>query len=228
MSSPASWMPTVGARSVARGASSIENPLESVVRTLMMRLNLRGLISGRGLVVPALVVAACQGAALAKGPDDYELFLELKSGGATFEEKAWVEVEASLPKPPREEDLLQIDVGPTSDNRFYVDEASVAYGSDGVIRYTMVILSPSGARNVSFEGMRCDTGERRLYAFGRRDGGWSKARNGNWARIEGGSSRNRYHAALFASYFCSSGGSVTTTDEARRVLRYGNPAASTR
>ena len=58
----------------------------------------------------------------------------------------------------------------------FVDEASVHYGSDDVIRYTMVIVSPSGARNVTFEGMRCETGERRLYAFGRADGSWSRAK----------------------------------------------------
>ena len=35
------------------------------------------------------------------------------------------------------------------------------------LRFTLVIVSPSGARNVSYEGMNCSTGERRLYAFGR-------------------------------------------------------------
>ena len=29
--------------------------------------------------------------------------------------------------------------------------------------------SPAGAETVSFEGMRCENGERKLYAFGRAD-----------------------------------------------------------
>lgn len=161
----------------------------------------------------------------ASGPEDYELLIKRKSESAVFDdEKSWKEVETVLPKPPRQEKLVQIDVRSLSTNAFFVDEDSVEFGRDGVIRYTMVVVSPSGARNVSFEGMRCDTAERRLYAFGRADGAWSPARSASWQRIEGGK-LNQQHAALYREYFCASGGSVSSTDEARRVLRHGNPAA---
>lgn len=164
---------------------------------------------------------------VAKGPEDYELLLQRKNESAVFDDKPWAEVEMALPKAPQDANLLPIDVNVLSDNRFFVDELSVAYGSDDVIRYTMVVLSSSGARNVSYEGMRCETGERRLYAFGRADGSWSKARSSAWVRIEGGK-LNRQHAALFRDYFCTAGGSVSDTEGAKRVLRYGNPAAIVR
>jgi len=163
----------------------------------------------------------------AKGPADYELLLERKNEGLTFDERPWQEVEAALPAPPQEANLLPIEVDQLTQNRFYVDDASLAYGSDDVIRYTMVVVSPAGARNVSFEGMRCKTAERRIYAFGRVDGSWSKARSNAWVRIEGGNI-NRHHAALYRDYFCSTGGTVMDTEAARRALRYGNPSSASR
>jgi len=162
----------------------------------------------------------------ASGPEDYELLIKRKSESAVFDdEKTWKEVETVLPKPPTQEGLVQIDVRSLSTNAFFVDQDSVEFGRDGVIRYTMVVISPSGARNVTYEGMRCGAAEKRLYAFGRADGTWSPAKSANWQRIEGGK-LNQQHAALYREYFCTSGGSVSSTDEARRVLRYGNPAAA--
>lgn len=162
----------------------------------------------------------------ASGPEDYELLIKRKSESAVFDdEKTWKEVETVLPKPPTQEGLVQIDVRSLSTNTFFVDQDSVEFGRDGVIRYTMVVISPSGARNVTYEGMRCGAAEKRLYAFGRADGTWSPAKSANWQRIEGGK-LNQQHAALYREYFCTSGGSVSSTDEARRVLRNGNPAAA--
>lgn len=161
--------------------------------------------------------------AVAKGPDDYELLQTLKSDG-DFEQKPWVEVQQQLPPPPDVSSLVPIDVGSLSSNKFAIDERSVTFGSDEVVRYTLVVTSPGGARNVSYEGMRCATGERRLYAFGRADGTWSKARNNAWSRIAE-NNLNRHHAALFRDYFCTTGGSVSDTAGARAVLARGNPVA---
>lgn len=74
-------------------------------------------------------------------------------------------------------------VGAISDTKFFVDAQSLSYGTDGVLRFTLEVVSPSGAKNVSYEGMRCATGERRFYAFGRADGTWSKARGNQWVKI---------------------------------------------
>lgn len=175
-------------------------------------------------VLVALVVVAQSWSAEAKGPADYELFQQMKGFDDSFEAKPWSEVEHQLPSAPAPANLIPIEVGALTDNKFFVDEQSVSYGSDEVVRYTLVVTSPNGARNVSFEGMRCATAERRLYAFGRSDGSWSKARGNAWVRIQE-NNLNRQHAALFRDYFCSPGGSVMDTASARRVLPKGNPAA---
>lgn len=128
------------------------------------------------------------------------------------------EFDPPLPAFPKDVDLKAFYVSPTTDNRFYIDRKSVSVVDDGVVRYTLVVVSSSGSRNVSFEGMRCESGEIRRYAFGRADGTWSKSRNARWEPIEGGAVRNRHHAALFGEYFCPAGGIVGTAAEAIRAL----------
>lgn len=135
-------------------------------------------------------------------------------------EKPWVEVAAQLPPYPRAENLLPLTVSSATRNRFLVDTASISVGEDKVVRYTMVIEAAGGAKNVSFEGMRCETAERRLYAYGHPDGTWSKARNAGWEAIKLRSLLS-YHKALFEDVLCPGGINVQTPDEAVRALRQG-------
>ncbi len=137
-----------------------------------------------------------------------------------YEFKQWKEVEVQLPMPPKGGDLISFYVSPATDNQFFVDTKSLSVGKDGVVRYTLVVRTGGGADNISFEGMRCETRERRLYAFGRSDGTWSKSRSNTWERVEN-SVRNRHHAALFFEYFCPGGTLVFTADEALDALRRG-------
>jgi hypothetical protein len=137
-----------------------------------------------------------------------------------FEEKPWQEIEVQLPPFPQPENLIPFEVGSISDKQFLIDEKSISIGSDEVIRYSLVVISSSGARNISYEGMRCATAERRTYAFGRADRTWSKARGDKWIGIRGGS--NSHHVALFADYFCAIGRrAIMEPEDAVRVLRYG-------
>lgn len=152
--------------------------------------------------------------------------------GATAEddeemEKAWEESAWELPAPPKGADLVPFYVSATADNRFFVDSRSLSVGSDGVIRYTLVVETPSGVRNVSYEGMRCQTRERRLYAIGQPDGSWSKSRVVRWERVREAVT-NRQHAALFHEYFCPGGIVVMSADEARLALRQGGHPSTKR
>lgn len=102
-----------------------------------------------------------------------------------------------------------------------MDPASVSVGKDGVVRYTLIARSPSAAMNVSYEGIRCQTYERKLYALGRSDGTWSKAREPQWTPI-GNNQVNRQHAVLAGDFFCSGSSRVLTTDDAVQALERGN------
>jgi len=132
-----------------------------------------------------------------------------------------------LPAAPLPENLLPLYVSAATDNDFFVDVVSLTVGPDGVVRYVLVIQSAGGARNVSFEGLRCETRERRVYALGRLDGTWSRSRNESWQRIRDVPA-NRHHAALFYDYFCPGGVIVLGVDEARDALRRGGHPESNR
>ena len=119
-----------------------------------------------------------------------------------------------LPPYPRAERLIEIFVSPTSELRFFVDPASVEPGSDGAVRYTLVARSPAGAENVSYEALRCESGEARIYAVGR---------NGEWvlASSDWRASRTPWQAMLYRDYFCPLRQPIASREEGVRVLRSG-------
>lgn len=144
-----------------------------------------------------------------------------------FDVKPWTEIEVHLPAFPEDQDFIPFQVGAISDTKFMIDGKSLSIGADEVLRFTAVVISPSGARNISYEGMRCATGERRLYAFGHSDRTWSKARSNQWVKIRGSS--NDHRVELYSNYFCPVGApSIRDADDARRALRYGGQRAVVR
>ena len=138
--------------------------------------------------------------------------------------KAWKEVQGQIPPYPKPENFVPISLGTTSSNRFFVDYASVTASEDGVVRYSIVVKSPAGAETISFEGMRCSTGERKLYAFGRSDGKgggeWSRNRYPKWEAIQR-NSLNDFRRVLFHHYFCTVEGAVKLSDIQRNLKSGG-------
>ena len=127
-----------------------------------------------------------------------------------------------LPAAPAKQNLLPFYVSPTTTMNFAIDASSVSVTSDGVVRFTLVIGSPEGARNVSHEGMRCKTAEKKLYATGSTDGSWSPSRNDTWGGIRDVGA-NRQHAALFNDYFCDSGSVAGSAAAIVKRLRQKKP-----
>ena len=144
-----------------------------------------------------------------------------------MENTPWKEVQVQLPAWPQPENLLAVYVSAATQNEFFVDGSTLSVTADGVVRYVLVIRTPGGATNISFEGMRCETRERRIYASGRPDGSWSKSRGEDWKRIRDAGA-NRYHAALFGDYFCPEGVIARNVEEARNALRLGRHPESRR
>jgi len=114
-------------------------------------------------------------------------------------EKEWAELGLQLPAAPKPENLLNFY---KSDSlSFAIDKLSLSVGSDGTVRYTMVSTSNAGAKNTSYEAIRCETYEHKLYAFGRNDGTWSRSRRNEWDRISN-TGANKQHHILFTEFFC--------------------------
>lgn len=135
-------------------------------------------------------------------------------------EKSWVELQTQLPAYPKPENLLTFDVGPTSKHHYSVDALSITVGQDNVVRYSLVVKSSAGAMNVSYEGIRCDTRERKLYAFGRSDNTWSKARVSKWESLEN-VSQHYPQRELARYFFCPEQSIVKDPEEAIKALKMG-------
>lgn len=130
------------------------------------------------------------------------------------QKKAWQETAITLPAAPQITDLLPFEVATTVTQAFAIDAKSLIISTDGVIRYTLVAQSQSGAKSISYEGIRCQTFEKKLYSFGRKDGSWSLSRRDQWEPIMG-SAVNRVHVALAQDYFCQN---KTTAGDAAAIL----------
>jgi hypothetical protein len=138
------------------------------------------------------------------------------------EVKTWQELSVQLPSQPKAENLVSFDAGPTATMKFAIDLNSLSAGTDGVVRYTLVSKSDGGAENVSYEGIRCQTAEKKLYAFGHKDGSWSRARLSNWQRITE-LVANRQHAALFKDFLCQGGTIAGKVTEMQDRIRSNRP-----
>ncbi|OQW38847.1 MAG: hypothetical protein A4S08_08770 [Proteobacteria bacterium SG_bin4] len=135
-------------------------------------------------------------------------------------DKPWVEQAAQLPPYPEENNLLEFNAGEATSNRYFVDATSIKIGEDGVVRFALVIKSSAGASNVSFEGIRCATNERKLYALGRNDKTWAQPRVAEWQRID---LVRQFYAQreLSRSIFCPFRQAPGSTEEAIQALKAG-------
>jgi hypothetical protein len=122
--------------------------------------------------------------------------------GGVPEEKEFKEDALKLPPPPEEAALLPFQPRGYSRNRFYIDGKSLLLGEDRVVRYTVVVVSPSGVRNVSYEGMRCKTSEYKVYAYGAQDGKWANVKDARWQDV--GRTQSSFRFGLWVDYFCAS------------------------
>lgn len=76
----------------------------------------------------------------------------------------WQEDPVTLPGPVQRSQLIPFDMSTRTELQFSVDASSISVGSDRVLRYVLVARSNSGAENILYEGLRCETGEARNYA----------------------------------------------------------------
>lgn len=135
--------------------------------------------------------------------------------------KDWEAIQSSLPAYPQPENLLEFDSGPATNLRYFIDAKSISVDEKRVIRYTMVIQSQQGASNVSYEGLRCETRERKRYANGNNDiHSWVRAGISEWQQLEAVAQLSAQRE-LAKYYFCPRGLVVGSPEEAVRALKAG-------
>jgi hypothetical protein len=129
----------------------------------------------------------------------------------------WKEIEAPPPPALRTEGLIPVDVSGTS-LRFAVDPASIQVGSDGVVRYVVVATSKSGAVNGMYEGIRCNTGEVKTYAWHNPGSGWVPASRAQWQDIYR-TPNSRHSLAIAKSGVCHDAAPNGSAEQIARDLR---------
>ncbi|NLR74875.1 CNP1-like family protein [Leeia aquatica] len=141
-------------------------------------------------------------------------------------EQPWVEVKAALPPFPDKPDWVRFTVTSGTTNQFFIDVGSLHVTSDGVVRYTLKVLSENGAVNITREGMRCASHEQKLYAIGDdRTRTWREPRNPSWQFFRKWAI-NRQLNVLYDDFFCPDRIAVRKVSDAVEALRRDRPIES--
>ena len=127
----------------------------------------------------------------------------------------WKETE--VPAPPRfdPEQRVSIEMPPYVSMKFGIDPATLAVTPDGIVRYVMVAVSPSGAVNAFYEGIRCATGEVKSYARANASGVWTIVKAPEWRRLN--DNQPSKHALALAQQGACEGN--TSAGSAADILR---------
>ncbi|MCB6183192.1 CNP1-like family protein [Leeia sp. TBRC 13508] len=137
----------------------------------------------------------------------------------------WEEVKSTLPAYPEAGEWLPFFVTSATTNTFYIDAKSLEGTKDGVMHYTLKVVSENGAVNVTREGMRCSTREQKLYAIGDdRSKTWREPRNNQWVFFKKWAI-NRQLNVLYDDFFCPGRIIVYNVNDAIRALRSGVPVS---
>lgn len=141
----------------------------------------------------------------------------LHAGLLVEPEENWVEAEVELPTSVDRTKLRSFAVLSRPGTEYFIDESSLSVGSDRVVRYVLLVRSAGGAENLTYEGIRCASGETRIYASGRSDGSWVPMKNSDWQPV-GDQGFNRPRAALAYNYLCDGPAPPRDRAEALRML----------
>ncbi|HEC11915.1 MAG TPA: hypothetical protein ENI80_01470 [Acidiferrobacteraceae bacterium] len=133
--------------------------------------------------------------------------------------KYWNEGETQIPAYPKDRNLMEVAGSPTDRGRLFVDSRSVTLGKDKVVRFAYVIESTSGARNVFFEGIRCDAQQYKTYAYGTPEGKWKPISDPKWQPLRyWGQSPYRYNLAR--DYLCAENEYARSPRDIVRRIKY--------
>ena len=169
-----------------------------------------------GLALVGALVAS--GAAQAVGPleqDPHQLRRE-------YEEAApWKEGSHAIPPLPAADALATVDVAPPG-TPFTValDTQHLSVGEDGVVRYSVVLTSASGTRNLFFEGMRCSVPAYITYAFSSGEGkAFEPMTEPQWQPLPSRGT-GAFRVPLRLDYFCDKAMEPRPLAEIRERIQY--------
>jgi hypothetical protein len=146
------------------------------------------LVCGIGFLLPAFA-------------DQFDFGYGPPSGSKSAGDEPWREAEVALPAYPADANLVRLPPQPTDTFKVFVDERSVTVGHDGVMRLTFVVESPSGVRNVFYDGIRCAKAEYKTYAIGTADKRMQAMASARWLTI-GPIGPNNFRRYVYQTLVC--------------------------
>jgi hypothetical protein len=127
----------------------------------------------------------------------------------------WQELVVSPPAHFSVERLVPLENLAGSSLRYGLDPNSLSVDADGVVRFVLVARSNTGALNVLFEGIRCQTAEMKTYARWDNQSAWNVNRDAAWRPLQFSGS-TRHGIRLAKSGVCDAN---TTSGDAAHILR---------
>ena len=147
--------------------------------------------------------------------------LVLASGGVLAQNNAdnpdWVELSVTPPPAFSTDALLPIDMPPYVSLVVGIDAQSLAVGTDGVVRYVVVMRNASGSVNAAYEGIRCFTGDVKTYARWTSQGTWGMTSNPTWRALN--DNMPSRHAIAFARQGACDGSAARSVAGIKKALR---------
>ena len=108
----------------------------------------------------------------------------------------WKELDAPPAPAFNKDKLLDVDMPVHVNLRFGVDPSTLTITDDGIVRYVMVATNAAGSINAMYEGIRCHTGEVKIYARYSAAGQWVMLMEPPWLPLSG--KQPSKHALAFA------------------------------
>jgi len=139
------------------------------------------------------------------------------------EEYEWAEESTELPAFPEKEKMLQITFDrPNPRFKFFIDPETLSVGDDGVVRYVLMLRSPSGSENIMYEGIRCSKQDYKTIAFGTAKGKFRHLSRPRWKEITE-TSNNWFRRDLWQFYFCLADERLKVINRDNILRRIQNP-----
>ena len=95
----------------------------------------------------------------------------------------WVEDTAAVPPAFSQDALIPIEMPSYVSLKVGIDPATLTVGSDGVVRYVVVMRNASGSANAAYEGILCTKGEVKTYARAGTNGKWVAIKQPEWRAL---------------------------------------------
>jgi hypothetical protein len=161
----------------------------------MMGMQSTGLPTMRWALSFAICVCACASRAQVPSDSPNQWVEETVGAAPTFATATLIPIEMPA--------YVSVKVG--------VDPDTVTVGSDGIVRYVVVMTNATGSVNAAFEGIRCATDEVKVYARQGSSGKWTTVAVQQWKSVND-HTPSRHAYAIARQGACNARSTPTKTE----------------